>query len=353
LFDPERRFLFVLEGPGQEVVGTSMIIAQHGTRNEPHVFFRVFEEERYAELSLDAERRDVHMVHKMLQIGLTYQGPTEVGGLVLRPDLRKHPRKLGRLLSLGRFLYIAAFRHRFRDRVLAELLPPLERGPHGRLNSRLWDALGSRFTNMTYAEADRLSTYDKEFIWRLFPNSPVHASLLPPEVQGFLGQVGPETLGALRLLHSIGFTDSGKIDPFDGGPHWEAPTDEISLVRDAQWCRAHAGAVDETAVPGIVARVRQDHESPDAPHFRAVWTHVRERVPDEVVTPVEGAEDYAVDWRQDRAGYWAVPASGEQGPVLPRLATLPAEDFAALALPEGDERVLIALRPLLRVTTAV
>src|SRR5690606_19413231 len=43
LFDPERRFLFVLEGPGGEVVGTSMIIAQHGTRSEPHVFFRVLE----------------------------------------------------------------------------------------------------------------------------------------------------------------------------------------------------------------------------------------------------------------------------------------------------------------------
>ncbi|MFO7564143.1 MAG: arginine N-succinyltransferase, partial [Enhygromyxa sp.] len=139
LFDPERRFLFVLEGQredgSREVVGTSMIHAQHGTRREPHVFFRVVDEERYAELVLDAERRDVHMVHKMLQLGLTYQGPSEIGGLVLRPDLRKHPNKLGRLLSLGRFLYIAAHRHRFRDRVLAELLPPLERGPHGRAGS--------------------------------------------------------------------------------------------------------------------------------------------------------------------------------------------------------------------------
>jgi arginine N-succinyltransferase len=364
-FDPDRRFLFVLEGPGGEVVGTSMILAQHGTRGEPHVFFRVVEEERYAKLglagsapgsgrgrgpdqSLDNEQREVHMVHKMLQLGRTYQGPTEVGGLVLRPDLRRHPRKLGRLLSLGRFLYIAAFRQRFRDRVLAELLPPLERGPHGRAHSRLWDALGSRFTNLTYAEADRLSTYDKEFIWRLFPASPVHVCMLPSEVQANLGQVGSETLGAQRLLHSIGFIDSGKVDPFDGGPHWEAATDEVSLVRDAQWCRARAGTVDETGVPGIVARVRQEHESPDLPQFRAVWTHVRERVPDEIVTHVEPGQDYAMDWNQDRAGYWAVPASGEGGRMPPREATLPAEDLAALQLPPGDERVLVALRPLLR-----
>lgn len=357
LFDPERRFLFVLEARHEdgssEVVGTSMIHAQHGTRREPHVFFRVIDEECYAELSLEAERRDVHMVHKMLHIGLTYQGPTEIGGLVLHPGLRKHPHKLGRLLSLGRFLYIAALRHRFRDRVLAELLPPLERGPHGRTRSRLWDALGSRFTNLTYAEADRLSAYDKEFIWRLFPSSPVHASLLPREVQDIIGQVGPETRGALRLLQSVGFVDSNKIDPFDGGPHWETGTDEISLVREAQWCRARVGAVDEEGVPGIVARVRElaDDGSPDQPWFRAVWTHVRDQPPEELASQIhELGKDRAVDWAQDRAGKWAVAGSGEPDfGDLPRNVTVPEADLAALQLPEGHEKVLVALRPQQRV----
>jgi arginine N-succinyltransferase len=354
LFDPERRFLFVLEGIHEdghsEVVGTSMIHAQHGTRFEPHVFFRVIDEERYAELSLDAERRDVHMVHKMLHIGLTYQGPTEIGGLVLHPGLRKHPSKLGRLLSLGRFLYIAAHRPRFRDRVLAELLPPLERGPHGRARSRLWDALGSRFTNLTYAEADRLSSYDKEFIWRLFPTSPVHASLLPREVQDIIGQVGPETVGALRLLQSVGFTDSGKVDPFDGGPHWEAATDEISLIREAQWCRAQAGAVDEQGVPGIVARVRRGGDGDEQAWFRAVWTHVCDRVPAEAVTPIEEVSDYARDWSQDRVGAWAVVVPGETREVddVAREVTVPAGDLAALEVGEAD-RVLVALRPQQRV----
>lgn len=360
LFDPERRFLFVLEAFNDDgtrrVVGTSMIHAQHGTRREPHVFFRIIDEERYAELNLEAERRDVHMTHKMLHLGLTYQGPTEIGGLVLRPDLRKHPHKLGRLLSLGRFLYIAAFRHRFRDRVLAELLPPLERGLHGRTRSRLWDALGSRFTNLTYAEADRLSAHDKEFIWRLFPTSAVHASLLPREVQDIIGQVGPETLGALRLLQSVGFADSNKVDPFDGGPHWEAATDEIKLVREAQWCRARAGAVDEEGVPGIVARVREDNcdgmpdGNSDQPWFRAVWTHVRDRPAKEIVTHVEEVGNYAVDWGQDRAGNWAVSGPGEPGwGDLPRNVTMPAEDLAALQLPTGHEKVLVALRPQQRV----
>ncbi|NVB37295.1 arginine N-succinyltransferase [Pseudenhygromyxa sp. WMMC2535] len=349
VFDPERRFLFVLQGPSGEVVGTSMIHAQHGTRREPHVFFRVVDEERYAEITVGDEHRDVHMIHKMLQLGLTYQGPTEIGGLVLRPDLRRHPRKLGRLLSFGRFSYIAAHRQRFRDRVLAELLPPLERGPLGRAQSRLWDALGSRFTNLTYAEADRLSSDDKEFIWRLFPQSTIHVSLLPREVQDIIGQVGPETLGAMRLLQSIGFADSGKVDPFDGGPHWEANTDDLTLVRDAQWCRAAAGNVGEHAIPGIVARVRQDHEPEDAPRFRAVWTHVRDQPPREVDVRVD---DYGVDWVQDTAGDWVLPGpatSRESRHGPPRRVTLAEEDLAALRLPEGDEKVLVALRPQHRV----
>lgn len=323
LFDPERRFVFVLESPEGEVVGTSMIHAQHGTRHEPHVFFRVVDEERYAELQVGNERRDVHMVHKMLHLGLTYQGPSEIGGLVLHPRLRKHPQRLGRLLSLGRFVYIAAQRHRFRDRVLAELLPPLERGPHGRARSQLWDALGSRFTNLTYAEADALTRDDKEFIWKLFPVSPVHASLLPREVQDSIGQVGPESLGAMRLLQSIGFFDSNKVDPFDGGPHWEGVTDELTLVRAAEWCIPVAGEVgDHEGVPGFVARVgRAGH-----PWFRAVLTRLLEPADDEV--------DWVLDWTQSDAA--------------PRELTIPREALAALGV-QDDERVLVALRPQVRI----
>src|SRR5690606_41403419 len=88
----------------------------------------------------NAEDHDVHMTHTMLYLGQTYDGPTELGGLVLRPELRKHPEKLGRLLSLARFVFIARHRGWFRDRLLAELLPPLVKGPGGTTRSPLWDA---------------------------------------------------------------------------------------------------------------------------------------------------------------------------------------------------------------------
>ncbi len=266
-FDPGRRFLFVLEGPDGRAVGTSMIHAQHGDFDEPHVFFRVITEERYADLvGPSGDHHEVHMLHTMLHLGQTYDGPSELGGLVLSPDLRGHPDKLGRLLSLGRFVFVAGYRGWFRDRLLAELLPPLYKGPSGATRSPLWDALGSVFTGLTYEEADALSRTSKDFIWRLFPSSPVHASLLPEGVREIIGKVGPNTIGAQRLLERIGFKYSGRIDPFDGGPHLEANTDEVSIVRETHKYIPEVGEPERGASLAILATTANE-----APHFRAVW----------------------------------------------------------------------------------
>jgi len=269
-FDPDRRLLFALEAPDGRVVGTSMIHAQHGTYDDPHVYFTVSTEERHAKLHFpDGRVQHIHMEHTMLHLGLTYHGPTELGGLVLDPGLRRHPQKLGRLLSLSRFVFIAAHRPWFRDRLLAELLPPLFRGPEGATKSPLWDALGHRFTGLSYDEADRLSRFDKTFIWNLFPRMPIHASLLPEEVQAAIGTVGPNTVGALRLLESVGFAYAGRVDPFDGGPHVEAPTDQVTLVRATRRYATRPGQPGPSALPAIVA-VTADV----VPRFRAVFTHV-------------------------------------------------------------------------------
>ncbi|MES1158017.1 MAG: arginine N-succinyltransferase, partial [Haliangium ochraceum] len=98
----DRCFVFVTtDGPAGPVLGTSMIFAQHGSRRAPHVFFDVLDEERYS------ETLDVHFSHRLLRIGYNYKGLTEIGGLVLLPDLRRHPERLGRSLAYVRFLYLA------------------------------------------------------------------------------------------------------------------------------------------------------------------------------------------------------------------------------------------------------
>jgi arginine N-succinyltransferase len=248
------------------VVGSSMIFPQHGNRKAPHVYFDVLEEERYS------ETLDRHFSHRVLRIGYNYKGLTEVGGLVVLPEYRRHAERVGRLLMSVRFLYIARHRAAFRDEVLSELMPPLE--PDG--TSLLWESLGRKFTGLTYQEADRLSQDNKEFIRALFPQDPLYASLLPAHVQDLIGQVGPDTKAVEKVLREIGFSYAHRIDPFDGGPHFHARTDEITLVR-ATRSAAVAGEppqVGAPAVPGLVARERAE-----APHFVAVRTSVRAQDP--------------------------------------------------------------------------
>ncbi len=253
----DRCFVFVVRDEARgAIVGTSMIFAQHGSRRAPHVYFDVIEEERYS------ETLDRHFSHRLLRIGYNYKGLTEIGGLVVRPEYRGHAQQLGRLLSFVRFLYMGLHRELFCDEVVSELMPPLE--PDG--TSLLWEALGRRFTGLTYQEADALSRQNKEFIRALFPQDPLYATLLPANVQALIGEVGPETKGVERMLRAIGFEYAHRIDPFDGGPHFHARTDSISLVRAAQRVRVViadtvAGA---GAQPMLVAR-----EGTSAPFLRA------------------------------------------------------------------------------------
>lgn len=219
----ERSYMFVLAGAeSNSVVGVSMILAQHGRPEEPHVYFDVVHDERYS------STLDRLFSHATLRLGFSYQGPTEIGALVLDPNFRAFG--LGRFLSLVRFLFIAMFRNRFQDVVLAELMPPLL--SDGR--SELWEYIGQRFTGLTYQEADKLSHTNKEFIYALFPQTPLYASMLPTHVAKLIGQVGENTQGARKILEGIGFKYSGQIDPFDGGPHFSAQTDSIRLVKDAR-----------------------------------------------------------------------------------------------------------------------
>ena len=219
--DPlRRRYVFVAEDRGR-VVGTSMVIAQHGTRESPCTFFDVSEREYYS------STLDRHFRHPVLSMGYHFDGPTEIGGLVVEPGARGAPAHPGKQLAWVRFLYMAMHRDRFRETVLAELMPPLTRD--GR--SRFWEAFGRRFTGLDYRTADRLSRENKEFIQQLFPPVDVYATLLPPGVRRHLGEVGPATEPVRRLLERIGFRYVSRIDPFDGGPHWEARLEEVSLVR--------------------------------------------------------------------------------------------------------------------------
>lgn len=218
-------YMFAMEDDTTgNLLGTSQIIPQIGTPESPNTYFEVRSRTMYAD---DLQQG---MTHTTLKLGSITDGPTEVGGLILAPSYRGHPAKLGRTLSLIRFHYIGLHRDRFRDELLAEMMARLT--PEG--TNAFWEHLGRRFINLTYTEADRLSTRSKAFILKLMPHEEIYVTILPPEARMLIGKVGKDTEPAKAMLERMGFEYRDHIDPFDGGPHLHAKTDSVTIVRDTK-----------------------------------------------------------------------------------------------------------------------
>lgn len=216
-------YLFVLHDLEEDRVrGASMIHAQHGTEDEPHFYLKVGQEHKFSKTI------NTGFIHGTLKLGLETDGPTEIGGLILDPELRGNPNKLGKQLSFSRFLYMGINKKRFKEEVHSELMPPFD----NQGKSPLWEAIGRRFMNMDYPEADLLSRNNKEFILSLFPSDNIYETLLPMEARNAIGKVGKDTQPVKKMLEKIGFEYIGEVDPFDGGPHYRCPMREITLIKN-------------------------------------------------------------------------------------------------------------------------
>lgn len=219
----DNHYLFVLEDlENGKIIGTSMIHAQHGTEEEPHYFFSVDSEHKFS------KTLNTGFIHGTLKLGIDTDGPTEIGGLILHPEYRKNDKKLGKQLSFVRFLYMGMHPEQFKDTIHSELLPPFDRDGH----SPLWEAVGRKFLNMEYHDADILSRSNKEFILNLFPSDNIYITLLPIEARNAIGKVGEETLPVKRMLESIGFKYTNEVDPFDGGPHYRCKLKDVKPVKE-------------------------------------------------------------------------------------------------------------------------
>ncbi len=217
----ESEYLFVLEDVEEKTVcGSSLVLAKHGNENVPHCFFKIIKRDHFS------HDLGVGFIHQVLRFQLDTDGPTEIGGLLVDRNYRKRPEKLGKQISLARFLYMGLNPSSFEDRVLCELTPPLTE--EGR--SEFWEALGRRFTGLPYQEADILSQSHKEFIESLFPEEDIYLCLLDAKARLVLGRVGEQTKPAQHLLESIGFKYLNEVDPFDGGPHYGANVRDIKPI---------------------------------------------------------------------------------------------------------------------------
>lgn len=219
----ENHYIFVLEDlEKSKVIGCSMIHAQHGTEEEPHFFLTVEQENKFS------KSINTGFIHGTLKLGIDTDGPSEIGGLIINPEYRGSPLKLGKQLSMVRFLYMAMHPERFKPMIHSELMPPFDRD--GR--SPLWEAIGRRFLNMDYHDADILSRKNKEFILSLFPSGIIYETLLPLDARNAVGKVGKDTLPVKSMLESIGFKYVDEVDPFDGGPHYRCPLKELKPVKN-------------------------------------------------------------------------------------------------------------------------
>lgn len=221
----ESKYTFVAEDlTSHRVLATSMVAGQHGTKEVPHYYFQVDHEKKFSTAI------GTGFIHGTLELGSINEGPSELGALVVEPQARNTDARVGRQISFVRFLYMARNRQRFQQEVLAELLPPLNK----RGLSPLWEAIGRRFTNMDYWEADQLCAGNKEFIDSLFPSGKIYTTFLSAEARNSIGKVGKDTLPIFHMLQKIGFEYRSQVDPFDGGPHLWAKTQDILPIRDTR-----------------------------------------------------------------------------------------------------------------------
>ncbi|BBI91221.1 arginine succinyltransferase [Serratia symbiotica str. Tucson] len=230
----EQCYLFVLEDRERSrVVGICAIEVAIGLM-EPWYSFRVSTQVHAS------KQLNVYKSVPMLFLSNDHTGHSELCTLFLDPDYRYGEN--GKLLSKVRLLFIAAFRKRFMQRLIAEM-----RGfsdEKGR--SPFWESIGRHFFSIEFAKADYLSGIgQKAFIAELMPKHPLYIDFLSEDAQKVIGEVHPQTVPARRVLESEGLDYQGYVDIFDGGATLEAEIDKMRVVKHSRLVKV---ALTETPI---------------------------------------------------------------------------------------------------------
>jgi arginine N-succinyltransferase len=200
------------------IVATGMIFARVGAE-WPFYSYRIT---RQAARSRSPARSKAQ---RLLNLVNDFDGETEVGGLFVDPEMRGMA--LGQLMARSRYMFMAAHRDWFGERVIAELRGYQDTS--GR--SPVWEAIGRHFYDMEFDEADRTGAiHGNQFIADLGARYPIYISVLPSCAQGALGRPHDDGRPAHAMLLTEGFRDEGYVDIFDGGPTLVAPIDEVATI---------------------------------------------------------------------------------------------------------------------------
>ena len=212
----EQGYVFVLEDSETGTVAGICAIEVAVGLNDPWYNYRV------GTLVHASKELNVYNALPTLFLSNDHTGSSELCTLFLDPDWRKEGN--GYLLSKSRFMFMAAFRDKFNDKVVAEMRGVIDE--HG--YSPFWQSLGKRFFSMDFSRADFLcGTGQKAFIAELMPKHPIYTHFLSQEAQDVIGQVHPQTAPARAVLEKEGFRYRNYIDIFDGGPTLECDIDRV------------------------------------------------------------------------------------------------------------------------------
>lgn len=220
-------YIFVLEDTiSGELGGTCAISSRMGV-TEPHYYFR-----------LQTARNDLNGDMQILTPVCYPIGPTEICALYLKAEFRREG--LGKLLSLCRFLFMANFRQRFEDYVVAEMRGCIQE------NDRVpfWESVCRKFLDVSYAKLCEMELESRRFMAHILPKWPIYIKLLPQEAQDCIAKTHDKTVPALKMLVNEGFTFTKEIDPFDGGPKIGCKTDDIATIKNSE--TASVDSIDPT-----------------------------------------------------------------------------------------------------------
>ena len=190
----EQGYVFVLEDTDTGTVAGICAIEVAVGLNDPWYNYRV------GTMVHASKELNVYNALPTLFLCNDHTGASELCTLFLDPAWRKEGN--GYLLSKSRFMFMAAFRDRFNEKVVAEMRGVIDDTGY----SPFWESLGERFFSMEFSRADYLcGTGQKAFIAELMPKHPIYTHFLSPEAQAVIGEVHPQTAPARAVLEKEGF----------------------------------------------------------------------------------------------------------------------------------------------------
>ena len=143
------------------------------------------------------------------------------------------------MLSLGRLAFINAHRSAFNEKLMADI-----RGWQDEQGvSPFWTGLSSRFINVPFGEAEFLLSRDQDFLPNAIPSDPIYLQLLDRQARACIGKANDNSMGAIKLLRSAGFSMTKFCNVLDGGPALECAALETVVAKTQTAVRGFSSTV--------------------------------------------------------------------------------------------------------------